>query len=89
MTNASLRASRTAIGPRCCLGLHTSDRARTRGRRTVTIVNPTTGDTFEVQLVADDNGVLDLLQARPRIDFLPRGRAEDRVGPHAGRAGRH
>jgi hypothetical protein len=34
------------------------------------IAIPTTGETFEAQLVADDRGVLQLLQVRPRVDYL-------------------
>jgi hypothetical protein len=36
----------------------------------MTIAIPSTGETFEAQLVADDRGVLHLLQVRPRVDYL-------------------
>jgi hypothetical protein len=31
---------------------------------------PATGERFEARLVEDDLGVLHLLQARPRVDYL-------------------
>jgi hypothetical protein len=36
----------------------------------MTITVPAAGETFEVQLVEDERGVLHLLQQRPRVDYL-------------------
>jgi hypothetical protein len=34
------------------------------------IAIPSTSETFEAQVIADERGVLHLLQLRPRVDYL-------------------
>jgi hypothetical protein len=53
----------------------------------MTIAIPATGEHFDAQLVADERGVLHLLQVRPRVDYLLTAVTEDRLahrGCHAG-----